>query len=699
MFRLAPNACARLFLSLLLLCLISLEVFAVTPIEGGSGGIRKIILSRAVDDLQIRYSSLRAEEYLKSQKPNGSWADISYKNDLGGGEWLAVEHLNRTLSIALAIRNLPAGEEKSKAISSVKSSLLFWKNSLLVSKNWWYSDIGVPLKLAQIAVVLEKDVPLPFQEMARRAKVGSIRSERDQGQNFVWYREIAFLNAVLSGDVGNLRKSVADLRSSIKIQCGVSDGIKQDLSFHQHGGVFYSGAYGLNFLFDLARLSFFVTNTELAFSEKENALLVDYLLDGIVPLVKEGWIDWSARGREFGRVGATAKALSSLKLSAQYLSKVTSHRRSELVRINSDVGLQKESGGSINRYYPLSDFMVHKGSTSYFSVKLCSEKGVGGESFNGENQFGYWLPYGATYSFTDPGRLERALETYDWAKIPGVTSRDVVKRINGLLMCPPNQTLGVSDGSSGVIVGDMEYDGIRVKKAWFFDGETMVVVGRGLVGEIESEVISTLFQLEVGNDLRVDGKLLELSPGSIVKQYGRKIEVAGLAYTFRQEVVFYLKRLVKSDSITFSGDKVQKSSSVVAWIDHRDKEVLTGYEYSVTPSGASTEGAYAYDLFDPGDGSLALRFHKSKKTLLALSTNARIPIRSSGNVWVKSATPVAMIFSGGQGKLTGIASLERGKSVDVNVFHSDSNEQTRVSLKKEVVGSVCGMPSVFRFKK
>ena len=109
------------------------------------------------------------------------------------------------------------------------------------------------------------------------------------------------------------------------------------------------------------------------------------------------------------------------------------------------------------------------------TLKMSSNRVIGGETVNNENLSGLHLADGATFFYRNGHEYDDIFPAWDWRIIPGVTSSlgnvslrwpvADLKRGSGFVG-------GVSDGVNGYAAMDFHCDNPRAKKSWFFFGDT-----------------------------------------------------------------------------------------------------------------------------------------------------------------------------------------------------------------------------------
>lgn len=462
--------------------------------QTSAGGLQPaaLVLTRLHASVLTGLSTADAARWLQQQLPDGQWPDIDYR-DSAVGNWLPIGHLLRVRAMAAAFKaagNPLAG--RVDVLSAVASGLRAWLRLRPTSGNWWHNTIGQQLVLAPVLLLLHADLP---PDLLRDAAMllqdpGSVPHENNTGQNRVWYGQQQLMRGALLARPADLEGGSAALLSTLKITN--EEGIQPDFSFHQHGAQLYSGGYGLGFLVDLARAAGWVAGTPWAFTAAHLELLADYALLGLAPLVRGNWLDWGARGREFTRDERDAKP-RRVMLALQLLSDLVPDRHAALKTTAAAIDASAPPWLG-NKLFWRSDFMVHQVRAGYLSVKMMSSRTVGTESGNGENLLGYWLPFGITYIIRRGDEYDGLPPVWDWSALPGLTAPAETPPLAGYQRHTSHFVGGVSDGGSGVAAMHLDKLRTKARKAWFFHGELLVVLGAGIESQSAQPVRTTLNQ-------------------------------------------------------------------------------------------------------------------------------------------------------------------------------------------------------------
>ncbi|MCC8174099.1 MAG: chondroitinase, partial [Odoribacter sp.] len=263
-------------------------------------------------DIMIRklsegYNPELVKRYLNSIKEDGSWADINYDDNSRSG-WQPSYHLERMMWMAKAYKDKNSEFYNNTELGeAIHKALAFWGKGNFVCRNWWYNQIGGPRMLTPVLILLEdewseeeKAIGIKYME---NAKLGMT------GQNSAWLAENVMVRALLEQNEELFLQARGDILKELKV-AEKGEGIRPDMSFHQHGAQQQFGNYGLAYANTMAYWARIFEGTEYVLSEEQLSVLRGYILDGIRWTIWKRNMDISACGRQLFKYGQEGKALS-----------------------------------------------------------------------------------------------------------------------------------------------------------------------------------------------------------------------------------------------------------------------------------------------------------------------------------------------------------------------------------------------------
>ncbi len=347
------------------------------------------------------------------------WRDIDY-TDMSRGGWDMTLHVTRIYALAKTYEWPQSPFYKSPELGAVLHKAAgWWFDNMPVNPNWWHNDIGVPKKLAAAMVLLRDE--LSEDEIQGTLRVLERSRFGRTGQNKAWLAGNQMMKALLIEDPELAREACRQIGEEIYVTD--SEGIQRDWSFHQHGPQMQFGNYGLAFADGVSFWARVLEGTEYAFSEEQIEIIENYILEGLCWPIWKGVMDPSACGRQLHINGGRGKAYSC----AVALSNMAAMKRprSEVFRHIALQNLQPELYENElvgARYYPRSDYGVYRARDWYASVRMQSERTIGYEFTNAENQLAQFSADGAVILMQSGREYENIFPYWDWRMLPGVTA-------------------------------------------------------------------------------------------------------------------------------------------------------------------------------------------------------------------------------------------------------------------------------------
>ena len=350
---------------------------------------------RSADEWQ-KANDERAARLVATQRDDGSWPDVDYVN-MTRSMFNAVRHLYNMRAIARS----PRTPEKERALHK---ALAFWLDGGFRNPNWWWNQIGVPLPLGTVALLMD-DI-LSAEERARVVKALRVSKIGMTGQNRVWFAECVLYRALLEGNEADAKAAHAAILDEFKISKTV-EGIQDDWSFHQHGNQAQFGNYGASYITTMTRLLAIFNGTPWTVPDEKRQVLEKLVVNGYMPIIWRGSLDMGALGRRIGPGVARTKGALALSVAAALG-----------VSTNVPAGLH---------WFPKSACGVYRGKDWMASVKCETASITGKERGNNDNLLGAHSADGALFTYVTGDEYRDVFPLWNWRHIPGITSYDEKK--------------------------------------------------------------------------------------------------------------------------------------------------------------------------------------------------------------------------------------------------------------------------------
>jgi chondroitin AC lyase len=567
-----------------------------------------------IDSVEVANITLRLRTLLSKNFPekstvlklmttmhkNGSWDGIDYQNT-DVLSWAPSRHLAYVFSMCQSFANSKSELFQNDSLEkAIHLSFGFWVDHNFTSRNWWYNDIGASNSLSDILVLLGGKIT--DNELLRTLNQmrGSYISQ--EGQNLVWRAAIQLKIGLVTFNRGHINllgsaidrimNSAAIMENEIAIT--PDEGIQPDWSFHQHGQQLQFGNYGLTFAQSQVEWAWVLNESSLKYSSEKLSILRNYILKGMASVVWKQVMDISGCGRSLSpgiRATLGSQTISTIAL----LSEIQPEDK-ELYADYSDCLTGKTRECKVipqNTYFWRSDFMVHRTTRYYLSVRTHSRFIQSTESGIGQNLSGAYLADGATYLYQGGKEYHDILPVWNWHRIPGTTNYPFEPLPQLSWSGLPNESNfvgGVSDGNLGLSSMLFMRDSLTAYKSWFFGPNGLVCLGTGITGGKKSDISTTVNQSLIAGDITVGFDKGETNI-SAHKSLNRKDirwayhDQAG--YLFLQKNTVHVENEEQEGDwkkvYTGGSDKVIKGNVFNVWIDHGINPLNGSYAYAVFP--------------------------------------------------------------------------------------------------------------------
>ena len=202
-------------------------------------------------------------------------------------------------------------------------------------ENWWGFEIGMPLRLLDILVLLYDELDDPEAEIKKYTDIilffkdaykASARGRDETGANLMWKCHVILLTGILRQDQALIDWANEKIETTLRyvhpmtlpgIGQVYEDGFYEDGSFIQHYMFAYTGGYGKHFLSILCGLIYAFRGEEcLTLSKEKRDFFFERLKDTYLPLLYKGHMMDVCRGREPSRYWAEDDAIGAVVLRA-----------------------------------------------------------------------------------------------------------------------------------------------------------------------------------------------------------------------------------------------------------------------------------------------------------------------------------------------------------------------------------------------
>ncbi len=483
--------------------------------------------------------------------------------------------------------------------------------------NWWWWDIGIPLHLSKILIILENQ--LGADEVKRYLEPFDYLNKYPSmtACNKVWIAYSCYASALLQNDAE--RMLISKLKMNDVFDYVTSgDGFYEDGSFIQHEKFAYTAGYGLSMMSTLTDLMMVMHRTRFDFIEDNVKNQYRWALENFVPVNYAGRFFASVRGREVSRnvneAGANRSIMANLIKMASYAPSDVKASLESVIRYNmiagnetyaysvplmlTDKALALKEDNSVTpmgysgvKVFGNMDRIAQHLEKYGVCVALNSTRIYKYEAINRENGTGWYHSDGTIYIYTDG--YDYGYDFFHYAdpyKIPGTTVSDaerVSENISKPILGSSPFVGGVEAGNIGIAVYDHGYSentnfnsDITAKKTYFLFDNEIVAIGSGISGTSGNNIYTVIENRlwNSGDVLSVNGtKVSSMTVGE------NKKTVKDMHFTNMGGYVFF-----EETDISFSKRDTTKSFLEI-WQNHGKNPKNDSYAYIYLPEATVSE--------------------------------------------------------------------------------------------------------------
>lgn len=511
--------------------------------------------------------------------------------------------------------------------------------------NWWHWDIGTPMELVDILIIIENEVDDEFIAKMLAPLDYCIPNVEKTVANRTWVAYGVMGSALLQNKTDKYVKAIQDTLDVFQYVTE-GDGFYADGSFIQHNKLSYINGYGSSFFSTLTFELYTICGTDFDVVMREDKTfsniyvenLFKFFFDSYVPFVYNGTTVYTTSGRGMS-VGGINGQISNLLRIVGYAEEQTQTDFYALMKYFGEVNstyanltdsmsfvtlpLYEAYKAKINEIEARSDYYynhvfagmdrVMTYTPTYAAVlAMSSERIYRYEAINNEGGTGWYLGDGALFLFGEDASQYNGtyVKALDKMMIPGTTVSSIQREnkiysVDSNLLNHSHFVGGVSNGLYGVSAMVLKYastdntgayiSDLTAQKAYFFFDNEIVCVGSSISASNETIVslndtrlyntgeIYTVLENHFGiSNLKVNGTAAGYDAAGMVHE--------NVSYfTIGDYNGYYFPNSNKAD-VTVR----LKDNNVQAFINHGEAPENEGYLYVILPGANDAEtGAYA----------------------------------------------------------------------------------------------------------
>ncbi|GHI00098.1 hypothetical protein AM1BK_36400 [Neobacillus kokaensis] len=426
--------------------------------------------------------------------------------------------------------------------------------------NWWNWEIGAPMALKDILVVMYKDLSADQIDNYTKAidrfvpdptKRTNYPSLSETGAN----RMDKALIVIIRGIVGKNSERIStgrDALSQVFEYVTDGDGFYKDGSFVQHNYVPYNGSYGIVLMDHLADVLYILAESTWKVTDHNLQNVYNWVFDSFEPLIYKGAMMDMTRGRAISREGSqdhsagrsviipilqlsgaappdVAMKIKSMvkywiesdKTFDNYVAGLNINDMLLVKKVMKDSSITPRGELVKHQVFAAMDQVVHRSQGFGFGISMSSKRISSfemGTASGAENTKGWHTGYGMTYLYNNDLTQfsDDFWPTVNMLRLPGTTTDG--SKGSPLQSWKPYFSSKTWVGGSSIdgLYGatgmefDLENSSLTGKKSWFSFDDEIVALGTGITGsddkEAETIVENRKLNASGNNALTVNGE-------------------------------------------------------------------------------------------------------------------------------------------------------------------------------------------------
>ena len=447
-----------------------------------------------VEHIPVEMDNDNIKKIIDTMTDDGNWADIDYSSKRMS-LWPVMQHCQNLHAFARAYYKEGDSKFGLECKAALLKGLTYWKVVNFRSANWWHNNIYMPEVAGEILILAGDKLPKDLHEFLLNY-IMSFAKISMTGQNKVWLSTNVFVRSVITGNLEEAKQASDAISSTIKVEEG--EGIQADYSFHQHGSQLQLGNYGNSYVQSISKWIWITSETKYQVSQDRIDLISDFLMECQQWNVWKDKMSICALGRQIWPDSPAGKAKAITKNTVPFLSKAIPAKAKMYDEFLTSV---KENRINKNiaegcRVYWRSDLLVSRGEWMA-EIKTDSNHILSGESINGENLLGKFLSAGAYFLHHSGKEYENIFPVLNWWMLPGTTVAigEGQPKLRGYSKGNEKPFAGgLSNGRSGLIAMDYDFDEVKAKKAYFALPNKIICLGAGISSQSDRPVCTTINQ-------------------------------------------------------------------------------------------------------------------------------------------------------------------------------------------------------------
>jgi len=545
--------------------------------------------------------------------------------------------------------------------------------------NWWDWEIGSPLQLTDLCVLLYDQLTATQRTNYMNAVDHQTPTPDMTQANKVWKARVVGVRGCVVKSAIKIALC-RDAFSAVFPYVTSGDGYYTDGSFIQHDYHPYTAGYGASLIATMAPIMNWLSGSTWEVTDPAQANLFHWVFDSYEPIIYRGNTFDLVRGREAGRSNASPNSngmMDSILQIAQFAPAADAARMKSMIKewALADTTRNFVSGrglptlmlaknlmndpmivrrGELMAHYTFAemDRVIHLGAGYGFGLTMCSTRVANFESINGENLRGWLTGDGQTtlYNSDLNAFADSYWATVDHYRLPGVTADVTLSRLPAVSAAIGPRAQGQSTRSinnwvGGATLGNygaagMQFNGVAVtltgKKSWFMFDDEIVCLGAGITSTDNRPIETTV----------ENRKLLATGDNAFTVNNTAKPKALGWTETMTNVNWAHLAGSVTGSDIGYyfpqaSTLKVVREARTGAWSDIDDgssTNAITrnylrfGFDHGLKPTNAT----YQYVLL-PGRTARRMSQYAAQPHISILANNTNVQAVTENTLGITAA--------------------------------------------------------------
>ncbi|WP_207953266.1 polysaccharide lyase family 8 super-sandwich domain-containing protein [Paenibacillus agricola] len=614
--------------------------------------------------------------------------------------------------------------EKNKSRLEIEKLLI--QINVVQYQNWWQWQIGTPLALNDITVLMYDDLTATQIANYMSAVDYCQPSVTMTGANRAWEALIVGVRGVIVKDSTQIANATGGL-SNIFDYVTKGDGFYSDGSFVQHSYFAYNGGYGVSLIESVRSLMYLVGGSTHDVTDPDKQNVYKWIYDAFEPLIYKGALMDMVRGREIVKDWEedSHRALRSIILLSEIapstdetafkrmikywmqtdtFSSILTYSSIQIIEMASAIvnNASITSRGELVEYnqYAGMDRAVQLRPGFGFGISMHSSRIGNYESINSENKKGWHTGDGMTYLYNNDLSQYRDnfWPTVDSYRLPGTTVLQNTSVVGGR---SDKDWVGGTNMSGLYGVTGMELhligQSLTAKKSWFMFDDEIVALGSGITSTdgVTAETIAENRRISSNgnNALTVNGVAKSTALGWTENMTGvNYIHLAGSVTG--SDIGYYFP-----GSTTITGLREARTgnwkeidgNTTTSTTPYTNNFLSLGFNHGVNPTNAN----YSYAI-SPNKTNAQVSAYASNPnfTILENSTDAQA-VKENGlnivgvNFWNDIIKTVGLITSD---RKASVMTKESANDLEVSV--SDPTQAGRDTINIEINKSATSLIAV-----